>query len=184
MSRLIALLGFCLLLLAVAGYLHYRSDTFEVRIPEQQIRQKLAEKLPLQKTYLYLFELTLENPRVDLLEDSGRIAAGLDIRVRIKGGGEDRVLRGTVDASGSLRYAAAEGQFYLAEPEIEKLSVSGLPEKRTAQIRSVIETALGEYYAEHPVYRLNTDDIKQATAKMVLKNVSVDGDDLVVTMGL
>lgn len=184
MRRLVALLVFCLLLLAVAGYLHYRSETFEVRISEQQIHQKLAEKLPLQKTYLYLFELTLENPRVDLLEDSGRIAAGLDVRVRIKGGAEDRVLHGTVDASGKLRYAAAEGQFYLSDPEIEKLSVAGLPEKRTAQIRSVVETALSEYYADHPVYRLQSDDIKQTAVKVVLKDVSVDGDDLVVTMGL
>lgn len=183
MRQLVAVLLLCGLLLAVAGYLHYRSENFELRISEQQIRQKLAEKLPLEKTYLYLFELTLENPRVDLLEDTGRIAAGLDIRLRIKGGAEDQVLRGTVDASGTLRYTAAEGQFYLTNPEIERLSVTGLPEKRAAQLRSVIETALSEYYADNPVYQLKSDDIKQAAAKLVLKNVSVDGNDLVVTMG-
>lgn len=184
MGRLAALLALCITLLAVAGYLHYRSETVEIRIPEQQIRQRLAEKLPLRKTYLYIFELTLENPRVDLREDSGRIVAGLDIRVRIRGGAEDRVLHGTVDASGSLRYAAAKGQFFLAAPKIEQLSIAGLPEERTAQVRAVLETALAEYYADHPIYRLKTGDVKQAAAKLVLKDVAVDGNELVVTMGL
>lgn len=182
MARVIAVLLFSLLLLAIAGYLYYSGKDHEIRISEAQIQAKLSEKLPQTKTYLFIFDLTLDNPRIKLQQDSGRIAAGLDLQLRL--GDSDKQLRGSVDASGRLRYASEEGQFYLAQPKIEQLTIEGLPDRYRDKARSAIELALAEYYAKHPVYTLKSGDIKQAAAKLVLKDVRVSGDELIVTLGI
>lgn len=184
MARVIVPAAIILALLAFAGYLyHHHGHEYELRISEAQIRDKLAEKLPRTKTYLYVFQLTLSNPRVALLADSGRIRAGLDLQLNLLIGGHEP-LSGSVDVSGRLRYAPDEGQFYLAEPQIEQLQLRGLPEKYADKARAVIATAMTEYYANHPIYRLKAGDIKQSAARLVLKDVSVSGDTLVVTLGI
>ncbi|WP_193161110.1 DUF1439 domain-containing protein [Microbulbifer hainanensis] len=184
MVRIIVLIAVILGLLAFAGYRYFSGREYEIRIPESEIQAKLSEKLPRTKTYLGLFQLTLKNPRVQLLEDSGRIRAGLDLQLTIKLGGSREPLSGSVDASGLLRYAPEQGQFFLAEPQIEQLQIQGLPDKHSGKARAVITAALTEYFASHPVYRLKKDDARQAAARLVLKNVAVSGDELVVTMGL
>lgn len=184
MGRIISVIAAILLALAVAGYLYFSGKHYEVRIPQAQIQQKLAEKLPLTKTYLQIFQITLDNPRVELLADSGRIKAGLDLALNIRIGPVQKPLGGSVDASGTLKYVAGEGQFYLSDPIIEQLSIQGLPERQEDRARAVIEMALSEYFATRPVYTLKASDTRQAAARLVLRDVSVDGDELVVTLGL
>ncbi|MFC6632272.1 DUF1439 domain-containing protein [Microbulbifer taiwanensis] len=184
MARLVGLFAFVALLLSAAGYLYFAGKEYEIRIPEAEIQARLSEKLPLTKTYFFVFQLTLEEPRVHLLEESGRIGAGLDLTLNVKVGGEGKPLDGSVDASGRLQYDSGEGQFYLAEPVIEQLSIQGLPGKYADRAKKVIELALTEYYATHPIYKLKAGDTKQAAAKLVLKNVSVSGDELVVVLGI
>ena len=184
MARVIVLVAAILALLTFAGYLHFSAREYEIRIPESEIQARLSEKLPRTKTYLGLFQLTLENPRLQLLADSGRIRAGLDLQLNIKLGGNREPLNGSVDASGLLRYDAEQGQFYVAEPQIEQLQIPGLPEKHSGKARAVITAALAEYFASNPIYRLKEGDARQAAARLVLKNVAVSDDELVVTMGL
>jgi len=175
--------GAAILALVAAGYLYFANRDFQLRISEAQIQQKLADKLPHSKTYLGIFRLTLDNPRVKLLADSGRIRAGLDLQLASELGGREP-LSGSVDLSGRLRYVADESQFYLADVKIEQLQLHGLADKQQRQARLAISAALGEYLSHHPIYRLKPGDFKQAAARLVVKDVRVSGDTLVVTMGL
>ena len=184
MKTVIASLLLALLLLGMAGYLFYSGKSYEVRISRAQIEQKLAEKMPIQKTYLYIFDLTLDNPRVALGKNNGLIQAGLDIRLKILGRGESREFTGSVDASGALKYVAGDGQFYLSGLVIDKLSVEGLDPQKTAKLRGILQTALGEYLAARPIYTLQGDEFKGIAAKLVLRDVAVSDDALLVTLGL
>lgn len=184
MKRLIATVGIGALLLGSVAYWYFSGQEYAIRISQQQIDAKLSEKLPFTKTYLSIFQLTLDNPRVELLADSGRIRAGLDLTLNVKINGREKPLGGAVDASAHLKYVASEGQFYLADPVIEQLSIQGLPEKYRDKARAVTELALTEYYKKHPVYRLKPGDVKQAAAKLVLRDVAVENDALVITLGL
>ena len=59
-----------------------KSD-YEYRFTESELQEKLGERLPLTKKYLYVFDVTLDEPRVDLTEGSERIAAGIDVVLNI-----------------------------------------------------------------------------------------------------
>ncbi|SDZ89566.1 DUF1439 domain-containing protein [Microbulbifer marinus] len=184
MARVIAVIAAALLALAVAAYLFYSGKEYTVKIPEAEIQQNLAKGLPVSKSYLTIFELTLDNPRVDLVEDSGRIVAGMDVALRIDATDDKRVFRGSVDISGLPHYVPATGEFHLQDLKIDRLSLEGLPDKQTERTRMVIEAALKEYYRRHPIYTLKATDIRQLAARLTLRRVSVEGDDLIIVLGI
>ena len=181
----IAAIALVLLLAAGAGaYIYFSGKEYSFSFSEQQLQEKLAKKLPFTKTYLILFEVTLDNPRVMLPEGASRVRAGLDVTLNIQIGKEPKPLGGSVDASGSIAYLPDEGAFYLADPLIEALSVQGIPDKYSAKVNSVLTKALTRYYAERPVYTLKETNVKQAAARLVLKGVIVEDGELLVTLGL
>jgi len=183
MNRYIVIVIGLLIMATAAAYFYLSGKEYVIRIPEIQIQHKLSDKLPITKTYWLIFSVTLDNPRVDLIEENGRVKAGLDITLNIKIGKLKQPLEGSVDASGQLKYEPTNGQFYLADLVIERLDLQGVPDKHINKVSKAVSKALSEYYSTHPVYTLKSSDVKQAAAKLVLKNIIVDRDELVVTLG-
>lgn len=159
-------------------------NSFNIRVSETKIQNTLSEKLPLEKTYLKIFDVVLDNPRVDLLQESNRVQGGLDVDLEIGAFGKSLAFDGTIDASGGIRYAPEEGAFYMTDPVVETLSIEGLPEKYKSQVEKVIGSAIVEFYSTRPVYRLEDRSMKESAAQLVLKGVKVDGDHLIVNLGL
>lgn len=171
------------LAITVGVYFYVSSKEYVVKIPEKQLQEKLQEKLPISKSYFFIFQVTLDSPRVELTSGSNRINAGLDVILNIKLGGEEKPLSGSLDASGSIRYEPESGQFYLTDPIVEQLSIQGIPEKYISKATAVMEKTLAEYYATHPIYTLKVGNIEQATAKLVLKRVLIENKELVIVLG-
>ncbi|WP_237058923.1 DUF1439 domain-containing protein [Microbulbifer sediminum] len=184
MARVVTALLIALLLLVAAGYLYFSGKEVEVRISEAQIQETLERSLPVTRTYLVIFDLTLENPRIDLEAGSGRVNAGLDISLDIQSREGSRTFRGTADVSGVPSFVAQNGEFYLQSIEVEKLEIDGLDEKQQARARSAVQVALREYYRNHPIYRLNDESMRQRLARMALKEISIGDNELVITLGL
>lgn len=183
--RKILVVATIVLLLAIAGiYFYFSGKEYILKIPEITIQQKMAEKLPLTNSYFFIFRVTFDNPRVELTDGSERINAGLDVILNIKLSAEETPLGGSIDVSGGIRYAPEEGQFYLTDPVIEDLSIQGIPDKYLTKATTVLEKALADYYADHPIYKLKSGDAKQVAARLVLKNVVIENEELVVTLGI
>ena len=140
--------------------------------------------MPFTNTYLLIFKITLDNPRVTLPESSSRVEAGLDVSLNIRIGDEPKSLGGSIDASGTPAYVPEEGAFYLTDPVIEDLAVQGVPDEHAAKVNDVLTKALAAYYAERPIYTLKETDIKQSIARLVLKRVIVENGELVITLGI
>ena len=157
---------------------------YQYRFTEQQLQQKLSARLPLTSTYFYIFDVTLDGPRVDLVEGSDRVAAGVDIMLNIKIGDSDVPLGGAVDVSGAIDYQPESGEFFLADPVVEALNIDGVPDRYADQSRSVIESALTEYYKTRPIYTLEGTDAAKVAGRLLLKKVTVKDEELVVTLGL
>ena len=172
-----------LVLAGVGVYWWLSGQTYQIRISQIQIEQKLAEKLPLTRNFL-LFYLTLEHPRVQLREDSSRVQLGLDVVIAPNAGAIIRPLRATADVTAGLRYDPAQGAFFLTDPVVQKLGVEGVDENRTNAINTALSKALSAYLAERPVYTLSGFDHKQRMARMVLKAVKVERGELVVELGV
>jgi hypothetical protein len=184
MRKVAILAVFILVSLLVGTYYYFSGKEYVVRLTESEIHGKLEEKLPLTKTYLFIIQVTLNNPRVHLINGSSRVAAGLDVVFNITLNKNQKPLGGTVDASGGIIYLAEKGEFYLADPVVEDLKVQGIPNEYTEKVNKALTKALAEYYREHPIYTLHLTDMKQAAVRVVLKDVIVKDRELVITLGI
>lgn len=170
---------------AIGGALYYYAHReYVFRFSEAQLQEKLSAKLPLTKTYLFIFQVTLDHPRVNLVNGTDRVKAGLDVLLNIRLGNEQKPLGGTLDVSGGVKYVPERGEFFLSDPIVEHLTVQGIPDKYTEKVNSIMAAALTGYFADHPIYTLKAEDTKQAAAKLVLKNVTVENQELVVILGI
>ena len=125
-------IGFVALLtiiMIIVGVLYFRGKEFVIRISESELKNKISEKLPYSKTYLFIIEITLSNPRIDLISGSDIINAGLDVVLNIRVNNEEMNLGGCVDLSGNIKFNSDSGEFFLNDPIVEKLNIQGIPER-------------------------------------------------------
>ena len=184
MKRVAFVVVIILMALMAGAYYYFSGKEYVVRLSESDIQRKLEEKLPLTKTYLFIIQVTLNNPRVHLENGSKRVNAGLDVIFNITLNNHPKPIGGTVDVSAGILYLAEKGQFFLTSPIVEKLEVQGIPQQYTDKANMALTKALAEYYAKHPIYTLNATNTKQAVTRMILKDVIVENKQLVVTLGI
>ena len=65
----------------------------------------------------------------------------------------------------------------------DKLDTFGISTERIAQVAESASALAVERLQQFPVHTLNGKDANSATAKMILKNVEVRGNELHVTLG-
>ncbi|HKJ87793.1 MAG TPA: DUF1439 domain-containing protein [Gammaproteobacteria bacterium] len=183
MKKFAAAATVIVLLLLAGAYYYFSAGGLVIRISEPEIQKQLNQQLPLTKTYLTIIQVTLNNPRIDLVEGADRVRGGMDVELNIAGLPGSKPAEGTVDASSGVIYRAQKGQFYLSDPVIENLKVQGIPKEYTKKAKEALTEALAEYYKDQPIYTLNPNDTKQAVARMVLKDVRVQNKQLVLTLG-
>lgn len=138
------------------------------RLSEAELQANLEERLPFSRTYLFVVEVTFQEPRVTLEEGSDRVAAGLDVAIDLPGITSPIEVRGSLDATSGIRYEPTAGELYLVEPEIRRLSVEGIPDAYTDRVNEAVARAIGEYYSTRPIYRLTGTDLRQAAARLLL----------------
>jgi hypothetical protein len=183
--RRVVILTTLLIAAAIASvYYDFYGREYVYRFTEAQLRQALSKRLPFTKSYLLIFQITLDHPRVTLMNGSNRVRAGLDIALNVRVGNELLPIGGSVDASGGVRYDPSAAQLFLTQPKIEHLELQGVPEQYASRVASALSEALGAYYADHAIYTLSSLDSKEFAARLVLKSVTVKEQYLVVTLGI
>lgn len=180
----VAIIATVVVALLVGAYYYFAVKEYVVRISESNIQGKLEKKLLLTKTYFFIIEITLNNPRVHLENGSNRVAAGLDVEFNIKINNNSKPLGGKVDASEGVLHLSDKGQFFLTDPLIEDLTVQGIAPDYTDKANKALTKALTEYYKKNPIYTLRVTDAKQMAARMVLKDVIIENKELLVTLGI
>lgn len=95
-----------------------------------------------------------------------------------------KTARRSVDLSGGVLYAANQGSFYLTNIEVEQLSIQGVSQEYTDRVPNLVDAALTDYCSSHLAYRLENGDFKQVAATLLLKDVIVENNELIVTLGI
>ena len=184
MRKLLIIVAFAVAVIGISAYLYYEGKEYVFRIPEAELQAKLASKLPITKTHLFILQTTLSNPRVHLEDRTSRVNAGLDVLFNIKISNNPKLLGGTLDVSGGVVYTKETGQFYLSGPTVDRLEVQGIPAEYKLRIERALEHALDWYFASYPIYKLSRLDAKEAAARLVLKSVTIEDKQLVLVLGL
>ncbi len=183
MKKRLIILGVIIIIIVVTLFL-LKGRTFELQFTENQIKEAISKKLPFERNYFLIFKIILQNPRLTLIDGSDRIMVGLDVTLNVKLANQSKPIGGTIDASGSFSYKSEKGEFYLSNPNIEKFNIQGLPPELTNKGNTIIAKAIGEFYSDKPIYRMKTDDLKQATAKAIVKSITVKNKVVYVTLGI
>jgi hypothetical protein len=184
-SRSLWIIGTLALLLAAgvgSFFLFVWGEQFEYVLERAELQASVEKHFPREKQYLFLFDVTLKEPQVELLAGANRLQVELNVGVKVKG--LDAEFGGLGAVSGSLRYDPERGEFFLSDPKVERLKLPGIPEKFTAKANEVAGTALREWYERFPVYRLKDGKAKHDLARMVLKGMQVRDGKLVLTLGV
>ena len=183
MARILFLVG--VLIVAIAGGVWALSkNTYTIKLSAPMIEQALNTRLPLEKNYYAIFDVTVDEPRVNLIENSDRVFAGVDIVLEVAAGSRRIPVSGAVDLSGAIDYDADRAAFFLVDPRIEAMNIEGVPQRWADRSRSVVSLAIKEFYEQRPIYSLESDEMGTKAAKLVLRDVIVKDERVVVTLGL
>jgi uncharacterized protein DUF1439 len=169
---------------AAAAYLAIHGKEYVYRIPEQVLRERLSARLPITKTYLILFQVTLDHPRIALEDGSDRVDAGIDVAFNLRVDNAIKRLVGSLDFSGGIRYSQETGEFFLTEPIIQRVKIESLPDRYIDLSKKLLAHALQDFIASHSVYSLSTTDATELGIRLALKRVIVKDHELVVTLGV
>ena len=182
--RTIAVLGVVAIALAAAAYGYLRGREYIFRFSEEELQASLAERLPFTRTYVLVVDVTLTEPRLNLIDGSDRVAAGIDVEVSLPGLRGPIDIDGSIDVTSGIRYEPNTGEFFLEDPDLRSVSLQGVPEAYDERVRDALLRAIGEYFRGRPIYRLGTQDVRHATARLLLKDVTVADREVIVTLGL
>ena len=167
------------LLLAVTSSSVY-AFTYNLEITEQELQEKIQQKMPIQKTK-YFVTVTLSEPKVVLMNGSDRIDIESNIKALIPG---DITAKGRGNIEGTIEYVQQSGEFYFTNPEVRSLNIENVAVKYQASIRKVADIAAKSALKRFPIYRFKDDNLKQELAKAVLKAVHVENGKLILELGI
>ncbi|NNE42054.1 MAG: DUF1439 domain-containing protein [Marinicaulis sp.] len=182
--RIISTIILFLILASGAAFFLLKDKSYTLKFTEADIDARVSEQLPFEKDYLSIFNVKLDNPRVDLIDGAGMFGGGADAIVTVSFMGRDIMASGGTDFTSGVRYEPSEGAFYLTNPSITNLTLNGLPPTLTNRAKNAMSLALAEFYRDRPIYVLSDEDMRQQAAKMVLRDVEVKDEVLHITMGL
>ena len=158
--------------------------SYEVRITNEDINKRLADKFPLTRTYLLLLKATLSNPHVVLHDTTDKVTLGIDVAVEVPSRNKRDVLNGTVTVTSGLQFNNKTGQFFLKDPVVDTLSISGIESSRAPEVQELVSRALHECLVRMPVYTLKATEVKKSIAKFVIKEVRIRNGVILVTLGV
>jgi hypothetical protein len=168
---------------AGAGLYYVHGKRYVYRFTEPELQATLSERMPISKTFLYIFQVTLDEAKVVLIEGSNRVNVGINVKLGITIENNPLPLSGLIEASGGVRYEPGAGELYLTDPRVESLQMFGVPERHLPALTSALTLALQEYYATRPIYRLDAS-AQGTAARLLLKSVQVENRELVVKLGI
>ena len=173
-----------LLAVAVGVFLFLQGKRTEIYVTNAQLQQQLAERFPIERNIFLLLQWRLANPSLKFLPERQRVGLGLDLHLNLRVEGQKKDLGGRVEVETALRYDDTRGAFFLVDPIITKLAVRGIPEEHVMRVQENLRERLAEHFSQRPAYTLNRLDMKQGAARLVLRDVRIEQDEIIIVLGV
>lgn len=167
----VILLGF----ITILGGLNCEKFQKDIFIPRVAIQETLTKKFPYEKNVV-VARTTLKDPEIYFQDSS------LGIRLNYWANFLEKEINGKIDLNGSIKYH--KGKFYLTNLDIVEFSMEEKSFSSGGKLSAIVSSVIKNYIDGFPIYTLKQSDFKQNLAKMLLKNITVQGDSLCITLGI
>ncbi len=157
-----------------------KAHAYTLAISQKELQTMIELWFPV-KQATAIGDVKLSSPKIHLPDDSGRIHFAVNINLEMP---DQYVAAGSGVIDGELDYNSDRGEFYLREPRLLKLEVDGLPSSYDAIVLSVINDLTRQQLPLIVVYRLDKEEIGQASVLRTLKSIRVHKGQLLVELGL
>jgi hypothetical protein len=149
----------------------------QVLIPRTKIQEMVNRKFPYDKNAI-MARVTLRSPVIYFAGNS------IGMKLEYYGSFLTTEIQGTVNFTGQLSYNPDSGAFYLNDFKIVDIQANDKNFAGVEGLKTLVGNFVNSYLTGYPVYRLDPDDFKQNMAKRFLKDVSVKGENLAVTLSI
>jgi hypothetical protein len=166
---------------AVGGLWLLSNLNYEVKIPQSVLQQNIEQYFPIEKKQ-FIIEVKIDNPKVILEDGSDRLKFGVDMDV--SSGFQDFDVTGNAIISGKVMYRRDTGEFFLGDANIDKVNFEGNGDEIFQKFDQMANNALREFLDNQPLYKLDSNDIRQTLLKLTLKDVIIRDRNLILKMGV
>jgi hypothetical protein len=149
----------------------------DVTVSREKIQGLLEQKFPIEKDAV-LAKLKLNSPKVYF--QGSDIGMKLQYESSLLG----KSVAGEVSFHGAPVYKPEEGAFYLSSLTIVEFTVDEHNLSDKEKFRAKVSSVLDAVIPRVPLYRLKQEDFKHQLAKLLLKRIRVEGENLILTMGI
>lgn len=166
--------------LTAAAFLYLRRG-YEYEISQADVQSRIETQFPVEKCVL-VFCIELTEPLVGFTDGEARIEFGSNARIEVAFSSKEH--DGAAGFSGVLRYVREKRAFFLGEPRLEHLEVSGVSEKDKETLNQLAALLITEYLRTNPIYSFENTALEAIAPWLELKQVSAGDGVLRIRLGL
>lgn len=153
-----------------------------LKVSEKQILSQLERSLPIRKQYLYIFDLSIDHPRLDIHAVNDRFTLGFDIKIHLSDA-RAKVFHGAVDLLMGVGFDSEKGIVFLTDPQVRDIRVKGLPDSIIQMVTTVLNDVFLTNLDRLSVYRFEQKSRRQRALKSVLKGIRLGESELILELG-
>jgi hypothetical protein len=149
----------------------------DVTIRKYEIQNVIDPQFPVEKDVI-IAKAELKYPDVYFFKGDH-----LGMKLQYTGRFLKKPAEGQIDLRGSLIYKPEKGALYLSKIEIVDFSVNKESRPNKDKLQGTLEAILSDFIVTIPIYRLKQKDFKEDLAKLQLKKIRVENENLILTVG-
>jgi hypothetical protein len=149
----------------------------DITVSRNEIQNKVDLKFPIEKDVI-IAKANLKYPEIYFKGNQ------IGMKLQYTGRFLKKPAEGQIDFHGPLIYKPEKGSFYFSRLEVVNFTVNKESLSNREKLQGIIESILNEFIGDIPVHRLNQRDFKERLAKLLLKKVRVENENLILTVGL
>lgn len=150
----------------------------EIRFSRSELQQGIESYMPYSHQHPF-FQLTINQPQLTLLSEEQRlrIRAHIDLITALGSANQ-----GWLTLDGKLRYQADNHSFYIDDLRLIDLEVEGIIPEFKPRILKVVQELVSPLLSGQPLYTLKDNDMQEALAKMMLRSIKIENNQVVAVL--
>jgi hypothetical protein len=184
-SSLVFLLGLVTGVVLTVGlyfiYLPLKHDAelLTLTFTEAELQKKLARKFPREETKFEVVQITIDEPRVELVGGNNRVRLFATATIGIPFVASERI-EGVFSCS--VRYNREDYTLRTSDYKVEELKTDRLPQKYAGIVEKTISIAAKELFDDQIVYTLDGEKNRDVLARTFLREIRVKKGILEVSL--